>query len=221
MANANGVIYVMYCLGRYKIGKAKIGSSRFGEYTKLQEDTIYLITCVVENYEELEKELHSKFAEYRTNGEWFDLPKEALNILISEINNKSIAPYDIKSGLKRVKKITKSNNDDINRTDVLLMLSLADNGASHESNGLTIEEIMMHIHNNGNERSRMTVYRRLNKLFNNGYIGKGVISNHADTFYLLNKGKEFLNIGNTEQRKRSGRDALMEMRNRISNLVEE
>ncbi len=35
---------------------------------------------------------------------------------------------------------------------------------------------------------RGTVYRKLKKLVKNGYIAKGCMDNHADTFYLLEKG---------------------------------
>ena len=38
-------------------------------------------------------------------------------------------------------------------------------------------------------KSRMTLYRRLKRLTENGYVAKGVLESHADTFYLLEKGK--------------------------------
>lgn len=44
----------------------------------------------------------------------------------------------------------------------------------------------------------MTVYRRLRGLVEIQFIAKGVLENHADTFYLLDKGKSFLGKGKAE-----------------------
>ncbi|MBR4589529.1 MAG: hypothetical protein IKO36_02595 [Bacteroidaceae bacterium] len=85
----------------------------------------------------------------------------------------------------------------LNRTDVLLMVALENGKADNAAFGLTIEEIMECIEDNGNKKSRMTVYRRLKGLVEAGYISKGVLNNHADTFYLLNKGKAFLGKGDS------------------------
>ena len=41
--------------------------------------------------------------------------------------------------------------------------------------------------NDGALGVRMTVYKKMRKLVNKGYIQKGCIDNHADTFYLLEK----------------------------------
>ena len=87
---------------------------------------------------------------------------------------------------------------ELNRTDVLLMTALENNKADNPAFGLTIEEIMEFIADNGNKKSRMTVYRRLRGLVGVEYIAKGVLENHADTFYLLDKGKSFLGKGKPE-----------------------
>ena len=34
----------------------------------------------------------------------------------------------------------------------------------------------------------MTVYKKLQRLVKAEYIGKGIIDNHSDTYYLLEKG---------------------------------
>lgn len=87
---------------------------------------------------------------------------------------------------------------ELNRTDVLLMTALENNKADNPAFGLTIEEIMVFIAENGNKKSRMTVYRRLRGLVEIQFIAKGVLENHADTFYLLDKGKAFLGKGQAE-----------------------
>ena len=86
----------------------------------------------------------------------------------------------------------------LNRTDVVLMMALENGKADTPAYGLTIEEIMIAIADNGNQKSRMTVYRRLRGLVAADFISKGVLENHADTFYLLDKGKAFLGKGKAE-----------------------
>lgn len=80
----------------------------------------------------------------------------------------------------------------MNRTDVTIMVALDTGNADSPQFGLTIAELMEYISENGAEKSRMTVYRRLRGLVSCGYINKGVIDNHADTFYIEEKGKNFL-----------------------------
>jgi hypothetical protein len=50
---------------------------------------------------------------------------------------------------------------------------------------MTIGEIMSD--NDGLLGTRMTVYKKMKKLTQNGYLAKGIIDNHADTFYVLDK----------------------------------
>lgn len=81
---------------------------------------------------------------------------------------------------------------EINRTDVTIMEILeANNTLNNGAYGITITEIM-ESEEDGVQliggKSRMTIYRRLRGLTKAGYIGKGVRENHADTFYLLDKG---------------------------------
>ena len=45
---------------------------------------------------------------------------------------------------------------------------------------------------------RMTVYRKMQKLIKAGYIDKGCLDNHADTFYLLDKGIKTVEGGKAE-----------------------
>lgn len=80
----------------------------------------------------------------------------------------------------------------INRTDVTLMQILQNQKADNASFGMTIAEIMYYMNDIDSGKSRMTIYRRLRMLSESGYIEKGVLENHADTFYLLEKGAKAL-----------------------------
>ena len=87
----------------------------------------------------------------------------------------------------------------LNRTDVYLMTALDEEKADAPVCGLTIEEIMVYLDSISTQKSRVTVYRRLRSLVINGYIAKGVLEHHSDTFYILEKGKKFLRKGNTDE----------------------
>ncbi|MBR4589657.1 MAG: GIY-YIG nuclease family protein [Bacteroidaceae bacterium] len=89
-----GVIYVMKCLDYIKIGKAKIGSTRFGEYTRLMSKPEYILRVIVKNYHDFEKEIHKKYENYRTNGEWYLFNKNTLNKVVSFIKSHSIMNYN-------------------------------------------------------------------------------------------------------------------------------
>ena len=80
----------------------------------------------------------------------------------------------------------------VNRTDILILLTLQTNDADCSAFGLTISEMLDDLNSNGNKKSRMTVYRRLKGLTENGYVAKGILENHADTFYILASGKDLL-----------------------------
>lgn len=81
---------------------------------------------------------------------------------------------------------------EINRVDVVLMQTLETNEANNAAFGLTITEIMESMVNVGYTKTRMTVYRHLQLLVEHGYVAKGVMSDHADTFYILENGHKFL-----------------------------
>ncbi len=81
---------------------------------------------------------------------------------------------------------------DINRLDLTIMQVLYSGDASSCTTGMTISEIMDDLFDVGIERSRWSIYRRLNGLVENGYVAKGILENHADTFYLLTKSKQII-----------------------------
>lgn len=85
---------------------------------------------------------------------------------------------------------------ELNRMEYMILASLHEFGSKDCFNGMTITEII-----DDNEDSlgaRMTVYKKMRKLVKAGYIAKGVLDNHADTFYLLDKGTRLFEGGNEE-----------------------
>ena len=82
----------------------------------------------------------------------------------------------------------------INWTDVILMQTINDFDAKKPAYAVSIEEIMLTLDEKGSDfsRSKMTVYRRLKCLCADGYIAKGIKKVHADTFYILDKGRDFI-----------------------------
>lgn len=81
---------------------------------------------------------------------------------------------------------------DLNRLDVTIMQVLEQNGADNHSVGMTITEVLDALLDIGIVRSRWSFYRRLGRMVQNGYVEKGVLENHADTYYLVQKGRDFL-----------------------------
>lgn len=83
---------------------------------------------------------------------------------------------------------------ELNRMEFMILQSLYDFGSKDRFHGMTITEIMED--NDGSLGARMTVYKKMKKLIQAGYIDKGVLDNHADTFYLLDKGNRLFEGGN-------------------------
>lgn len=75
---------------------------------------------------------------------------------------------------------------ELNRLDYLILGTLYRGGFKDYYQSITIAEIISE--NNGALGARMTIYKKLQKLVTAGYIAKGVIDNHSDTYYLLEKG---------------------------------
>lgn len=74
---------------------------------------------------------------------------------------------------------------ELNRLDYIILDTLYDGGFKDYYHAITITEIM---ELNNDALKRMTVYKKLQKLVKAEYIGKGIIDNHSDTYYLLEKG---------------------------------
>lgn len=78
----------------------------------------------------------------------------------------------------------------INRADYLLLSTLYAAGCTDYYTSMTIAEIIEdNTDENGNHPlgSKMTIYRKLQKLVKNGYIDKGIRDDHADTYYVQEK----------------------------------
>ena len=75
---------------------------------------------------------------------------------------------------------------DLNRMEFMILKSLYDGGCTEHYHSMSITDLMND--NEGTLGVRMTVYRKMQKLVKAGYIKKGCLDNHADTFYLLAKG---------------------------------
>lgn len=89
-----------------------------------------------------------------------------------------------------------NDTSELNRMEFMILQSLYDFGSKDRFHGMTITEIMED--NDGSLGARMTVYKKMKKLVKAGYIDKGVLDNHADTFYLLDRGIRLFEGGNEE-----------------------
>ena len=74
---------------------------------------------------------------------------------------------------------------ELNRLDYIILDTLYDGGFKDYYHAITIAE-MLELNNGA--LKRMTVYKKLQKLVKAEYIGKGIIDDHSDTYYLLEKG---------------------------------
>lgn len=78
-----------------------------------------------------------------------------------------------------------SDTLELNRLEYNILKCLHKNGCTDKYNSMTITELLEE--NEDLLGARMTVYKKLNKLNRAGYIKKGIIDDHADTFYLTSK----------------------------------
>lgn len=85
---------------------------------------------------------------------------------------------------------------ELNRLEYMILESLNEYQCTDPYHGMTITEIMDDTE--GALGVRMTVYRKLNKLLKTGYVKKGAMDNHADTYYLSEKGWLLFDGGNKE-----------------------
>ena len=88
-------------------------------------------------------------------------------------------------------------NKELNRLEYMILQSLYQNNCVDFYKGMTIDEIMED--NDNTLGVRMTVWRKMRKLVENGYIEKGILDNHSDTFFLLDKGNRIFE-GKGEER---------------------
>lgn len=76
------------------------------------------------------------------------------------------------------------NTFELNRLEFNILRCLYAGGCIDQYHSMTITELL-----DSNEKlgKRMTIWKKLNKLVEAKYVKKGIIGNHADTFYLLDK----------------------------------
>ena len=74
---------------------------------------------------------------------------------------------------------------ELNHIDYMILESLYVGGCKDRFHGMTITEILDD--NDGSLGKRMTVWKKMQKLVNNGYLAKGILDDHADTYYLTEK----------------------------------
>ena len=86
----------------------------------------------------------------------------------------------------------------INRADYLLLSTLYAARCRDYYHSMTISEIIEdNSDDNGNHPlgARMTIYRKLQKLVANGYISKGIMDDHSDTYYIEEKAIRIIEDG--------------------------
>ena len=84
----------------------------------------------------------------------------------------------------------------LNRLEYNILKCLYKGECTDQYHSITITELMEE--NEELSNVRMTLYRKLNKLNKAGYIKKGCLDNHADTFYLTDKSLKILERKDTE-----------------------
>lgn len=77
----------------------------------------------------------------------------------------------------------------LNRLEFNILKCLYDSGCVDQYHSMTITELLNKHTELG---TRMTVYKKLSKLTKAKYVKKGILDNHADSFYLLEKALKIL-----------------------------
>lgn len=71
-----GYVYLVKLDKHYKIGISKKPSDRLKEFTLLPYELEEIIVKEVDNYNNVEEQLHEKYNDFRVRGEWFELSLE-------------------------------------------------------------------------------------------------------------------------------------------------
>ena len=79
----------------------------------------------------------------------------------------------------------------LTRTDACLLAILYEQNADNFMVAMSIDEIM---DAGEKEAARITVYKHMKSLLNEGYIEAGVKNNRASCFYITDKGKALLDM---------------------------
>ena len=73
---------------------------------------------------------------------------------------------------------------ELNRLEFNILKCLYDNGCTDPYHSITITELL---EKHEKLEKRMTIYKKLRKLTEEKYVKKGIVDNHADTFFLSDK----------------------------------
>lgn len=111
-------VYIIKCLDYYKIGYATNVSSRLSQLQTGNPFSLKLIVKIEScNAEELEKEIHSRFADYLIRGEWFSLNNDLIMDLCWEYNVNPLVSLDQlnsekekRESLEEIKKVQEAYN---------------------------------------------------------------------------------------------------------------
>lgn len=76
-----GFIYLVKLDKHYKIGKSVLPEQRLKEFTLLPFPLEEICIELVEDYEQVERELHEQFKQKRVRGEWFELNQDDIEII--------------------------------------------------------------------------------------------------------------------------------------------
>ena len=79
---------------------------------------------------------------------------------------------------------------ELNRLDYVILKLLKKQNCVSYFESMTLQEIISVTHT-----SRVSTYRKMMKLKEYGYVEKGCKSTNADTFYLLDKGIQIVEMG--------------------------
>lgn len=74
---------------------------------------------------------------------------------------------------------------ELNRLEFMILETLYNGGCKDRFHGMTITEILDD--NEGALGARMTVWKKIKRLVDAKYVDKGILDNHADTYYVLDK----------------------------------
>ena len=86
----------------------------------------------------------------------------------------------------------------LNRLEYMILESLYVGECKDLFHGMTITEIIDDYE--GSLGKRMTVWKKMQKLVSNGYLAKGILDDHADTYYLLEKSIKIIESLKEEKR---------------------
>lgn len=95
-----GYIYLIHCetTNYYKIGVSKINLST--RLSNLQSGCPFTLTPIhcehIKNTYKTEKMLHSRYANKRISGEWFEFGEKEVRAVVSEIQNAATDQYELK-----------------------------------------------------------------------------------------------------------------------------